>query len=190
MSENNYELLLNFFKALSDANRLKIVGLLMDSPMSVDQIASALKVSAGTASHHLKKLTEAGIVSATAQQYYHIYHLHPERLKQMANTLLDGDLKHESAHPDGLSAYDSAVLNTFLVDGKLTKIPVQHKKRAVILNRLVEEFEWDRKYSEKEINTKLLAFHEDSATLRREFIAWKLMEREAGIYWRINIKEP
>ncbi len=186
MIESNYEVLLAFFKVMSDANRLKIVGLLLNSPMSVDQIASSLNVSAGTASHHLKKLSEVGLVSAIAEQYYHIYHLNPDRLKHLANTLLDGNIQQKTDSEIGITDYDSAILKTFFVDGKLTKIPVQHKKRLVILKKLIEDFEWDRNYSEKELNQVLLEYHWDSATLRREFIAWKMMQRSDGIYRRVE----
>ena len=37
----------------------------------------------------------------------------------------------------------------------------------------------------KEINARLLARHWDSATLRREFIGYRMMARERGSYWRL-----
>jgi hypothetical protein len=43
----------------------------------------------------------------------------------------------------------------------------------------------ERRYAEAEINTFLLQFHDDFATLRREFIINALMNREEGQYWRI-----
>ena len=67
--------LLTFFKALSDANRLKIVGLLSQQELSVEQIAEMLGVSPSTISHHLAKLTRVGLVSARAESYYNIYRL-------------------------------------------------------------------------------------------------------------------
>ncbi len=54
------EELLTFFKALSEPNRLKIVGLLSQQDLSVEQIAEMIGVSASTASHHLTRLTKAG----------------------------------------------------------------------------------------------------------------------------------
>ena len=49
---------------------------------------------------------------------------------------------------------------------------------------LVDQLEPQRDYPETEINAFLLQFHEDYATLRREFIACKLMAREDGVYRR------
>jgi hypothetical protein len=43
----------------------------------------------------------------------------------------------------------------------------------------------ERKYPEREVNQMLLEFHDDVATLRRELIHHKLLEREQGIYRRV-----
>ena len=39
------------------------------------------------------------------------------------------------------------------------------------------------------MNALIQVHHWDSATLRREMIAWRLMAREAGIYWRLPPEE-
>jgi len=72
----------------------------------------------------------------------------------------------------------------------LTGIPAQLKKRAIILERLVLEFEPDRPYTELEVNQTLVDFHEDVATLRRGLIEHKLMEREHGVYRRFAVEAP
>jgi len=81
-------------------------------------------------------------------------------------------------------AYRKKVLKSFVRRGKLVKIPAQLKKRQVILEEIVKEFEPERRYSEKEVNFILLDFHEDVATLRRGLIEHKLIQRQKGIYWR------
>jgi Predicted transcriptional regulator len=55
--------LLAFFKALSDENRLKIVGLLAQRPYTVEKLADALGLSVSTTSHHLARLANAGLVT-------------------------------------------------------------------------------------------------------------------------------
>ncbi len=47
------EELVAFFKVLSDANRLKIIGLLAHQPYSVEELAALLGLKASTVSHHL-----------------------------------------------------------------------------------------------------------------------------------------
>jgi hypothetical protein len=44
-------------------------------------------------------------------------------------------------------------------------------------------------YPELELNAILKNYHEDSATLRREFIGYKLMTRNDGIYRRLPATE-
>ena len=59
--------LLNFFKALADPNRLKIIGLLARQDLSVEQMAEMLSLASSTVSHHLSRLNKAGLVSARAE---------------------------------------------------------------------------------------------------------------------------
>ena len=48
------------------------------------------------------------------------------------------------------------------------------------------KFDEDRSYTEREVNELLQIYHWDSATLRREFIMYRMMERERGVYRRIS----
>jgi hypothetical protein len=70
---------------------------------------------------------------------------------------------------------------------ELLRIPSSRKKRQVILRWLVEFFDEGVDYEEKRINEELKRHHGDCATLRREFIASRLMERNRGIYRRLPI---
>ncbi len=49
---------------------------------------------------------------------------------------------------------------------------------------LANQFEPGRTYKESEVNALLERYHEDTAYLRRELIAEKLLKRERGVYWR------
>src|SRR3990170_7582955 len=80
--------LLEFFKALADANRLKIVGLLAQGEYTVEQMAEMLGISASTVSHHLSKLSKAGLVTARSESYYSIYSLKTDVLESMSQRLL------------------------------------------------------------------------------------------------------
>jgi hypothetical protein len=40
------------------------------------------------------------------------------------------------------------------------------------------------RYSEPQVNAIIKPIHADSATLRRELVGSKLMQRESGFYWR------
>jgi predicted transcriptional regulator len=183
----NDEQLLTFFKAMADANRLKIVGLLAQQPYSVEQLAALLDLKPATVSHHLKLMAEAGLVSARTQSYYSFYQLESAALEQIARHLSEQDSLPKMAAEVDLGAYDRKVLHdVMLPDGRLKVIPAQRKKREVVLRHILSEFNTDQHYSEKQVNEILARFHEDTATLRRELIAYKMMERAGGEYWRID----
>ena len=74
-------------------------------------------------------------------------------------------------------------------DNRLIEIPASRKKRLVVLKWLVQKFESDRDYPELELNAILKTYHEDCATLRREFIGYHLMARANGIYRRLSQTE-
>lgn len=85
--------------------------------------------------------------------------------------------------------WEQKVLRNFVDGEELTRIPASRKKREVILRWLVDDFNYDVSYSEKEINETIQRHHSDCATLRREFIAFKFMARENGLYWRLPLPE-
>jgi len=156
--DEQLEALLAFFKALADANRLKIIGLLSQQPYSVEELAALLGLSASTVSHHLAKLSEIGLVSAKAE----------------------GDIDKD--------AYDRKVLKDYLwEDGRIKKLPSQNKKLQAILRYVIDAFEKDRIYTEKEVNEIIVRYHEDTSGLRRDLISEHLLDRhtDASAYWRV-----
>lgn len=183
----NDEQLLSFFKALADANRLKIVGLLSQHPYSVEELAALLELRPPTISHHLKLLSEAGLVSARAESYYNLYQLEPGVLENIARQLVAQDKLLIMASEVDLEAYDRKVLRDILLpDGRLKVIPAQRKKREVALKHILKSFQPEVHYPEKQVNEILAHYHDDTATLRREMIVYKLMTRAEGEYWRID----
>jgi hypothetical protein len=82
-------------------------------------------------------------------------------------------------------AYRVKVLHTFIRRGRLTQIPAQLKKRQIVLEKLAEEFEPERAYTEREVNRILVEYHDDVAALRRGLVGHGLMQRAKGIYRRV-----
>lgn len=186
MSQETFEALLAFFKALADATRLRILGLLATREFSVQELATTLELKEPTVSHHLARLKELDLVAMRAEGNVHYYALRLESLRSMVREVLTPDQLARAVTEDlDLDRYSRKVLETFLEDGKLKDIPSQRRKRDVVLSWLVSHFDRERRYSEAEINEKLLTFHWDSATLRREFIMTGLMQRQDGVYWRL-----
>jgi DNA-binding transcriptional ArsR family regulator len=179
------ETLVQFFKALADATRLRILGLLAQQERSVEELASILALKEPTISHHLNKLKELSLVSMRAEGNVHWYSLNEAALHRMTREVLDPGAIPGLAADLSEDRYEQKVLQNFLVDGRLKEIPAQRKKRDVILRYLVGQFEPGVRYTEAQVNEVIKRYHEDFATLRREFIGGGLMARENGIYWRI-----
>lgn len=179
--------LVTFFKALSDANRLKIIGLLAQQPYSVEELAELLNLKASTVSHHLSKLAKVGLVSAKADSYYNIYQLDEKALEAKSRGIFSQESLAASVADVDAGAYDNKIIKDYArKDGGLKTIPAQRKKLEAILRYVVKAFEINKRYSEKKVNEILSRYHEDTASLRRELVGFGLMKREGGggEYWR------
>jgi DNA-binding transcriptional ArsR family regulator len=156
------EKLLAFFKALSDANRLKIVALLAQEPRPVEQLASMLGVSSPTVSHHLARLSKVGLVTARAEGYYSVYSLEPQALSEMVGRVLSKDaLPAVAADVDG-GAYDRKVLTARMTSLKrLRTFPVQRKKEDANPRHVANAFAKGRRDTEKQADEIFSGFSED-----------------------------
>lgn len=181
--------LLDFFKALSDANRLKIVGLLAQGEYSVEQMAEMLDLRPSTVSHHLSRLAKANLVSARSESYYNIYSLETNTLEAMSQRLLARDTLPTVTAEVDLDAYDRKVISNFTdQQGRIKQFPSQQKKFEAILRYVVQDFQPGERYTEKQVNAILARFSEDVASLRRGLIEAKMMSRadDGSLYWRIT----
>ncbi len=186
MADTNTELV-DFFKALADANRLKIVGLLAQQPYSVEELAALLALKPSTVSHHLARLTEAGLVNARAESYYNVYQLDEKALEAKSRSLFSQENLKATVSDVDLDAYDAKVVADYTrKDGSLKTIPAQRKKLEAVLRYVVKAFKVGKRYNEKQVNEILSGYHEDTASLRRELVGSGLMKREGGggEYWR------
>ena len=179
--------LLTFFKALSDENRLKIIGLLARQPYSVEEIAAALSLSASTTSHHLARLSQAGLVSARVEGHYYYYSLDLDALRKNSQNLLRDETLPRLAESLSTDGYEKKVLGAFLdSEGRIKAFPAQDKKLQVLLRYVLKDFEPGVRYTEKKVNEILARYNEDTAFLRRSLVEYKLMDRKGGggEYWR------
>lgn len=177
------------FKALADQSRLLIIHALMEKPLYVEVLAERLQLSVSTVSFHLKKLEDAGIVHSTREQYYVIYHVHDELFDRPLRSLLNIEEKVKREQDERVEQYRNKVINTFFEYGQLKSIPVQRKKRRIILEQMAKSFEEGRIYTEKEVNLIIADYHEDFCTLRREMVAERILSRESNLY-QLCSEEP
>lgn len=183
------EELVTLFKALSDASRLKIIGLLAQQPYSVEELAALLDLKASTVSHHLARLVKVGLVHARAEGYYSVYQLDKSALETMSRSLFSTEQITSAPADVDLDAYDRKVLADYCRrDGSLKTIPAQRKKLDAVLRYVVKAFETGKRYNEKRVNEILGKYHEDTASLRRELVGAGMMQRESdgSAYWRVE----
>jgi len=181
--------LVTLFKALADTSRLKIVGLLAQQPYTVEQLAAMLGLKAPTISHHLSRLAAAGLVTAKAEGYYNVYRLEKEALNNNMQRILSNEQMAVVKADVDMDAFENKVVKDFSSpDGRLKTIPAQRKKLEAILRHIVKAFTPGTHYSEKQVNEILSRFYTDTASLRRELVAFGLMQREGGggEYWRVE----
>lgn len=171
------------FKCLADTTRLQLLSALSDGPKYVELLSQLLERSPSTVSFHLKKLEETGLVQAQKEQYYTMYSLNRTLLDQPVSRLVLGDRHKLDAQALKEQQYRENVLKNLFEYGKLKTIPVQRKKRRIVLEKLAENFEAGVHYPEKQVNLILADFHDDFCTLRREMVAEGIMSREKCEYW-------
>ncbi len=180
--------IMDFFKSMANADRLKITGSLAIQKMTLEQLSAHTGIPAVDLSHHMDKLLGLGIVR-TEEQYYR---LDTHAVEAMARQTLAQLRPQAKADDFEGEAYEKKVLADFMTpDGKLRALPVQYKKLLVILHYLANKvFEPGVKYTEKEVNSKLSAYFEDTASLRRYLVDNRYLAREKGIYWKPEVLNP
>ncbi|RHW31422.1 DUF2087 domain-containing protein [Neobacillus notoginsengisoli] len=177
--------LVSFYKAMGDPTRLRVVALLARGPLHGQAIAGKLGLTPPTITHHLKKLRDVHVVYERREKNTIYFHLNETVLKQHAKVLTHFLEKkgEELDEMDRLSLEKQKVINNFITaEGKLKNIPAQRKKKLYVLEHMIRGLTKGRKYEEKEINEFIKKFHDDFATIRREFIINHYMYRENGVY--------
>ncbi|HLF72923.1 MAG TPA: DUF2087 domain-containing protein [Anaerolineales bacterium] len=176
--------ILSVVKAMASAERLRVIGVLVRGRLTQAQIAEQLHLPVQDVFNHLSFLTHVGVVS----EMDGLYELDEKAIESLARGQFEG--KRPSYVPKDDQEEDARkVLKNFLnPDGTLKQLPPMGNKLLIILNFIVDAFEFDTDYTEKEVNTILRRFHVDTAALRRYLVDYRLMARESDgtRYWRVK----
>ena len=176
------------FKCLADKSRLQILKSLAIEDMYVERLAERLGITAPTVSFHLKKLADAGAVTSYKSQYYMMYSLNKEIFETSILEIIREKSDEADLQAQRDAGYRQKVIDAFFEYGKLRAIPTQRKKERIVLEEIARAFEYDRIYTEREVNIIIADFYDDFCTIRRDMIAEGLLGREAGGggYWRVK----
>jgi DNA-binding transcriptional ArsR family regulator len=182
--------LVNYYKAVGDPTRIRIISLLKKGPLHGQAIAYKLGLQPSTITHHISKLRDVGLVYQRRQGNIIYFYLDSERLEYNSKAILN--IGEESMENQDSKINDkdklSIVKNFINSDGTLKQIPSQRKKKNVILAYLIRDLHQGKMYKEKDLNEYIKNYHEDYATIRRELIMQHFMYRQNGEY-ELNPKE-
>ncbi|MBZ0319574.1 MAG: metalloregulator ArsR/SmtB family transcription factor [Anaerolineae bacterium] len=188
MPQEEFELLLNFFKVLGNDTRLKIVGILANQDCTVKELAEMLGLREPTVSEHLSMLKHFGFVTVTPRGNQRVYAFDPKSLHAMSKEVFSRE-RLASIVDDVVNEDERKILQAFVVGDRIRAFPTSDKKFRIMLKWLLQKFELGRRYTEKEVNDIFKRYHEDSATLRRMMVEYGYMNRDKGQYWRVESKE-
>jgi hypothetical protein len=203
------ETLLVGLRALVDAHRLRILARLATQPADAETLARELRQPVPAIRRHLQVLVGAGLAEERPDTPG-TFGARLDRVGELGRALaaIDAEATGRATGPDGdwphdgepladtlarlqLTRDEDKALRAYLVDGRLTGIPAQGKKRQVILRFLLERvFTEDRAYPEKEVNQRLALFHPDVAALRRYLYDARYVDRDHGMYTRSTPRPP
>jgi len=175
--------MLDFVKAMSHPDRLRVIGLLSQHSATRQEIAAELSLSPKDSLTHLGFLEFIGVVS----QADGIFTLNEDKLATLGTEELVGT--NDVYVPDeNLDEVSKKLLRDYLnADGTIRYIP-ELKKIGPILNYLAGFFDFDRIYTEREVNAVIKRLNADVAGLRRDLIDAGTLARESdgSKYWRVK----
>ena len=177
--------MLDFVKAMSDADRLRIIGVLAQRSARVADVATELGMPVRDAFDHLEFLHFVGVVRKNED----VYELDESGMEALSKRQFARAERESYTPAPELDAKSRKVLTSHLnKDGSIKQIPSQPAKLRILLEYLVTAFTPGVNYTEKEVNTILRRFHLDTSGLRRDLIDSNLLARESdgSRYWRVS----
>ncbi|MDG0792102.1 metalloregulator ArsR/SmtB family transcription factor [Cohnella ginsengisoli] len=177
-----------YHKALADPTRLRMLILLAGGEMSGLELAERLYLTPATITHHAAKLREASLIHERREKNSIFFSLNDYFLQNNASAAVALIYKKSEGEKNDVEIErdarlkETVVKNFFTSEGRLKHLPAQLKKKLIVLAHLASKLEAGRLYEEKEINAFISGYHEDYATIRREFIMHQFMFRENEVY--------
>jgi hypothetical protein len=171
-------------RLLLDPDRLAVAGALASRAMTTKEAVDATGRSKRVVLTAIGDLRAAGLVAVAGEHYS----IDIAALREAARAAAELDVPMDPIIGYGMTDAEQAILRRFFSGRTLTEIPASRAKRQVLLQRLALEFDVGRRYTEREVNDILFAFHPDWSTLRRHLIDEGFLDREhiddQNWYWR------
>lgn len=178
-------------QALVDLDMLAVLAALMGGERSLRELASQFKAPPSLSRGPIGRLIFLEIIEARVIDGTVMCRLNKQRFRELNGALqrLSKDLfaaERPATPADNaeLAEHDRKTLQSCFKGDQLIEIPSGLRRLELVLHWLVEQFELERRYPERELNEIIKRYHPDFASLRRHMIDHGLMERENNIYWR------
>ncbi|GAA1518487.1 DUF2087 domain-containing protein [Kribbella lupini] len=161
---------------LAEPSRLRVYSAVVLGAGSPEQVAERTGLGAGVVAKALQRLGKSELIVAEGNGL----RADEGAFKDAVRTSRP-EREPLSADPDR-----DNVLRAFIRDGKLTHFPTVPAKFQIVLEYLADSFEPNRQYAEREVNEILHRWHADYATLRRQLVDYRYLNRADSIYTRAN----
>lgn len=177
MNDEQSQVLLDFFRAVGQPERIKIVGLLANRAHTIAELAVALTLPESEVIHHLRKLRRARLVQTAARVFGEsdTFGLNQETLQQWQAAVE----ARTAPRP-----WREVILERYVRAGRLKSVPAHPDERRVILEWLAEQFEPGKRYSEAAVIGIIAEHYPKQEMLRRYLVDRGLLKRLGDIYWR------
>jgi hypothetical protein len=163
---------------LAEEVRLRVFAAVVLGASTPDRVSMATGVAMREVMTALRRLIDGGLVGSVDGALVPQLGVLQEAARRPAPAA-----ESTVANPDRVR---SALLRAFIVNGRLVKMPAGWERRRIVLEYIVTVFTPGVRYSEREVDALLRAWHSDYVTLRRYLIDYELMARDKNVYWRIG----
>ncbi|HWC14294.1 MAG TPA: DUF2087 domain-containing protein [Actinomycetota bacterium] len=162
---------------LADPDRFRVAAALALGSTDVGDVVAVTGLPPRVVERSLARLIAGGLVTKDAAGH----RFQTEELLVAARAVADKRAATDAAeNPEGATE----MVTRFMKQGRLVSIPSKGAKRAAVLDHVAQDFEPGRRYSEKQVNAVLAAYHDDVASLRRYLVDDGYLDRARGKYWR------
>jgi len=187
--DNGVEALVSLASALFDIDRLRIAAALSNGPANRMELAEKVGLSHRELIRQLDllqyfRLARPENPSAGQPDHYTRYVLNEDGFRQARQAMA----KYRGQKPRPTDKRELTI-ETFMPGGKLTAFPLKNEQIVIILDEVVEKFELEKQYTEKQVNVILEEINEDYCSLRRLLIDYRYLSRNKGIYVRNETSE-
>jgi hypothetical protein len=173
---------IDYVKAVSDPQRLRIIGALAQQPATIRELAAQLNISFRQAFRQVGLLEFAGVIRKEGD----LLRLDDGAVEHLSKAQLSAP-NAAPVLPADLDDKSRRVLSNFLKQElSVRQLPAQAPKLQAVLRYVAAAFHPGESYSERQVNEILRGFHPDTASLRRYLVDAALLRRESdgSRYWR------